>query len=448
MTDDVVADLRCPEGRKDTLVFCSGMKGFGVRVQSNGVKTFLFRYKLAGISRRMPLGTFGELTTAKARKEAERLRGLVLSGRDPWGERKRDAAATAVAEREARVRSAAAAFTVSALIDLYAEKHVAKLRPATQRDVLSRLRLHLRPIADEPANSIGRAEAARVVDAAAEAGETTARRVRDYARAMWRWARDRGTLPDTNGNPWETAPAPGRDRPRERVLNGDELGQVWRAASTIAAPYGPMVCFTMLTLARREEVAAMTWGEVAPGLTTWTQPGTRTKNGKPHIVHLADPARAILRKLLGAQDGKPLPPLPSPDRHVFGLPGDKAITSHSWVKRQLDAEVAALRAKAAAEAGAPKPEPVPPWVLHDFRRSGVTWLAEAGFPPHVADRLLNHVQGTIKGVAAIYQKGAFLEERARALTAWAAHVEACADARRDQVIAVADLAEQRAKRRA
>ena len=79
--------------------------------------------------------------------------------------------------------------------------------------------------------------------------------------------------------------------------------------------------------------------------------------------------------------------------------------------------------------GPAMPDPMRPWVLHNFRRSGVTVLAEQGIPPHVADRLLNHVQGTIKGVAAIYQRGEFLEERKRALDVWAAHVTACAGAR-------------------
>jgi integrase len=69
------------------------------------------------------------------------------------------------------------------------------------------------------------------------------------------------------------------------------------------------------------------------------------------------------------------------------------------------------------------------WRFHDLRRTAVTWLAGAGFPPHVADRLLNHVSGSIRGVAAIYQRGEFLAERKAALEAWAAHVtqtEVCA----------------------
>ena len=66
------------------------------------------------------------------------------------------------------------------------------------------------------------------------------------------------------------------------------------------------------------------------------------------------------------------------------------------------------------------------WRLHDCRRTAVTWMAGAGFPPHVADRLLNHVEGAIRGVAAVYQRGEFLPERKAALEAWAGHVLACA----------------------
>lgn len=357
-----------------------------------------------------------------ARTAAGALKGRTQAGGDPGAER-RAALAAARAERAA---AEAAACTVTTLIDTYAEKHVATLRPATQRDILSRLRLHLAPISDKPAVSIGRREAADVVDRAAKAGETTARRVRDYARAMWGWAQRRGTLPENAPNPWENAPAPGRDVPRERVLSDDEIGLVWRAAGTLTAPHGPMVRFLMLTLARREEATAMTWGEVAGDFSGWTQPGTRTKNGKAHVVHLSEPARVILRAMAGIKDGEPAPVLPKPDALVFGTAAGKPITTHSWAKRQLDA---AIRKALAEEAGeAPEPEAIPHWTLHDFRRSGVTWLAGAGFAPHVADRLLNHVQGTIKGVAAIYQRGEFIEERRRALDAWGAHVAACGEA--------------------
>ena len=57
----------------------------------------------------------------------------------------------------------------------------------------------------------------------------------------------------------------------------------------------------------------------------------------------------------------------------------------------------------------------------------VTWLAGAGFAPHVADKLLNHLTGAIGGVAAVYQRSRFLPERRAALEAWARHVVACGE---------------------
>ncbi len=71
---------------------------------------------------------------------------------------------------------------------------------------------------------------------------------------------------------------------------------------------------------------------------------------------------------------------------------------------------------------------MPGWKYHDFRRSGVTALADLGFAPHVCDRLLNHVTSTIQGVAAVYQRAEFLAERKAALEAWAAHETGAAGA--------------------
>src|SRR5215813_8333657 len=63
------------------------------------------------------------------------------------------------------------------------------------------------------------------------------------------------------------------------------------------------------------------------------------------------------------------------------------------------------------------------WRLHDLRRTVVSGMARLGVPPHVADKILNHQEGTISGVAAVYQRHDFLAERKEALDRWGAHVE-------------------------
>ena len=45
------------------------------------------------------------------------------------------------------------------------------------------------------------------------------------------------------------------------------------------------------------------------------------------------------------------------------------------------------------------------------------------FPPHVVDKVLNHSNGTIRGVAAVYNRFEYLEERRAALEAWGQHIQ-------------------------
>jgi hypothetical protein len=62
-------------------------------------------------------------------------------------------------------------------------------------------------------------------------------------------------------------------------------------------------------------------------------------------------------------------------------------------------------------------------ILHDLRRTAATGMARLNIAPHVVDRILNHVSGTIRGVAAVYNRHAYLEERKAALDAWGRYVE-------------------------
>jgi hypothetical protein len=60
--------------------------------------------------------------------------------------------------------------------------------------------------------------------------------------------------------------------------------------------------------------------------------------------------------------------------------------------------------------------------LHDCRRTATTGMARLGVAPHVADRILNHQSGTISGVAAIYNRFSYIEQRRAALDLWGSFV--------------------------
>jgi len=50
-------------------------------------------------------------------------------------------------------------------------------------------------------------------------------------------------------------------------------------------------------------------------------------------------------------------------------------------------------------------------------------MARLGIPPHVIERVLNHVSGSQSGVAGIYNRYGYLPEKRQALDAWSRYLE-------------------------
>src|SRR4029079_2119338 len=75
------------------------LKGFGLRVNPGGKRTFLIQYRNAqGRSRRVSIGSYGKLTPDEARKRARRLLSAVELGEDPSEKRIEDKRAITVAQ--------------------------------------------------------------------------------------------------------------------------------------------------------------------------------------------------------------------------------------------------------------------------------------------------------------------------------------------------------------
>ncbi len=417
LTQKTVESLACPAGKKDVLVFDGELRGFGVRVGSNGKKSFVAQYTGPTGKRRMALGAFGVLTVDAARKSALAVLGAVAERRDPVAEERAKAAAQRAAEAAAKGKAAADAFTFGKLAEAWRAAREGDRRHSYLYEAASCLKRNLPDWQDRPAAAMTIPDAVLALDQIKrEKGVVAANRTQAYARAAYSWAVKRQMLAI---NPFRGIDRPGREAPRERVLTTEECGAIWRACEALPSVRGAFVRVLLLTLTRRDEVASMQWAELdnPADPTLWTLPGARTKNGKPHIVHLSEPVRAALRAL----------PKVAGNPSVF-IGGSRAgaIGHFSGMKAGI--------VEALAAAG----DDMPDWRFHDFRRAGVTALADMGIAPHVADRLLNHITGSIQGVAAIYQRAEFLAERKAALDAWAAHVLAAAEgkAKPDNVVAL------------
>lgn len=153
----------------------------------------------------------------------------------------------------------------------------------------------------------------------------------------------------------------------------------------------------------------MSWIEIDTGAKQWVIPRERSKNGLAHTVPLSDTALAILNSLPRVVSAKEL---------IFTSTGATAPSGFSRAKRRLDTEMVRLEAERAGQEGR-APVPIPHWTFHDLRRTAASGMAGLGQPVHVVEALLNHRSGTIRGVAAVYNRYDYWREKRAALDAWA-----------------------------
>ena len=391
LTERTIEGLVCPQGRKDALAFDTEQRGLGVRVMAKGSKSYFAQYTTAGRKRRVPLGSVGAVSLAKARAAAAAVLGDVARGLDPAAERKVKAEAVKVEALRERM-------TLARLVEDWERLHLAHRSVRYRKDSTEAMHRALKDWWHRPAESLQRRDVVAVVD---KLTPSVARALAAYGRACFTWAAKRGSVP---GNPFTALPVAPSNVQRDRVLTDAETARVWTAAAADATSYGPIVRLLLLTGQRREEVAGMDWTEIAPDLLTWTIPGQRTKNGQPSVVPLSAPAQAVLQARLAEvrQQRRGL---------VFPGQGGK-VRFGNW---------------SACKLGLDKASKVADWRLHDLRRTVATGLQRLGVRLEVTEAVLNHVSGTRAGIVGIYQRHDWATEKRTALDGWAAHVLAAVE---------------------
>lgn len=376
---------RTVDAAKSGFTWDTKVRGFGLKVTGRG-KIFILQYRMGGRgspTQRYTIGTLGSpWTTETARDEALRLLAKVKSGIDPQAEKQ--------AARAGKASEITFAELAARWLERYAKEQTRDWRNTNRmldHDVLPFWR-------GRDIKSLKKSDVIALLDRVTDRGaKVHANRVLSAVRSMLNWAVGRDLL---EANPCVGVRPPGAEVARDRVLSACELAAVWDAAGAAGYPFGPCVQLLILTAQRRDEVAGMRWTEIDLEARLWTIPAERAKNGRAHEVPLNGPAVAILE---GLREGRSL----SPDGGglVFSTTGKTPISGFGKAKARLD--------EASGVTG---------WRLHDLRRTATTGMAQAGVAPHIVDRILNHVSGAIRGVAAVYNRFGYLEDRRQALELW------------------------------
>jgi integrase len=383
--------IKLPKGKTDHIEFDDDVPGFGLRLREGGSRTWVYQYRIGSKQRRMVLGSAKSVPLKLARENASKLEARVKLGGDP------------AMDKEAAHREADNTF--GALVDEYLKARKSEWRPRSEAEIRRHLTKHAKSLHKMPIGAVGQRNIANLLnEIAKEAGNVTANRVRASLCAFFGWAIREGIkLPEGNVASYTNK----RDeKSRERVLTDAELKRIWK--SCLDDDYGAVLKLLTLTGQRANEIAELRWAEVLDEQILL--PAERTKNGRPHIIPLSEPAKTILAKF------------PRKDRAcVFGR-DDTGFKGWSKAKEKIDGRIA----------GAGKP--LAHWTPHDLRRTVATRMAELGVQPHIVEAVLNHVSGHKGGVAGIYNRATYDKEKREALNLWAEHVMATVEGRAATVV--------------
>jgi len=210
------------------VIFDSEVTGFGLRVYPSGEKSWIFEYRPGAggrrvAKRRITIGKVGNITPDQARKAADGLRAMAMTGRDPQGDKARERMAETVEDPAAQ----------------FLEHHVGpKRRERTKEhyeDVLKRIVLP--KLGKMKAKDVTRGDLSRLhVDW--KHTPFQANRMLAIVGSMYSYAGKQGVVPEGMN------PARGiekyKEEGRERFLSADELerlGAAIREAETIGVDW-------------------------------------------------------------------------------------------------------------------------------------------------------------------------------------------------------------------
>ena len=355
-------DAALPDAARFT-VWDADLKGFGLKVEPSGSKTFIVRYRVGGgrrgTLRQFKVGTYGKLTPDEAREQAAKLLAQAELGNDPQAAR--------AAARET--------LTVAELCDIYLAEGVATKKESTLKLDRIRIARHIKPlIGARRITDIGAGDIDRLMNDIASGrvksestphtrgGRGAASRTVGLLGGIFKFALARKLCID---NPVKGV-SRFKDNKRERFLSPKELGMLGDALTAAeqngAHPYHvAIVRLLSLTGARKNEIARLRWSEVDHGRGLLQLEDSKTGR---KVVRLGAAAQEVLSKIDRAES-----------IYVFADPRDPKLPI-----RNLDWAWVGFRKRAGMEE----------LRIHDLRHSFASVALAGGSGLHLIGKLLGH----------------------------------------------------------
>ena len=360
----VIAKLEPPK-QGSRITWDGEVPGFGVRVTSAGVISFVLEYRIHGRKRRYTIGRYPELTATAARERAMQLRVGIMDGHDPLEAREQDRSEP----------------TVNELATEYLQRHaVTHKRASSLRNDRQMINNIIRPaLGSLRIQAVGKRDL-ETLHASFKATPYQANRVLALLSKMfslateWEWISD---------NPTRGIPRFHEDK-RERWLTEQELRRFTKALDAyLDQNAADALRLLLLTGSREGEVLKADWPQFDLQRGVWTKPSHHTKEKKIEHVPLSTAALDLLRRMKRAAgatsqlfpgaNGKPRVTLRRPWVQICKAAGLSDVFTLQGKRRTITRSKPKVR-------------------IHDLRHSFASHLVSNGVSLHIVGKLLGHTQ--------------------------------------------------------
>lgn len=387
-----------------------GVAGLHLQVTDGGARSWLLRVRVGEKRRELGLGSFPEVTLARARERAAEAKEAIRVGVDPVEERKAARAALIAAQRRGKTFAEAwEGYAAQKVKEFSTDKYREQWRVSVETHALPE-------IGKMQVQDVTLQDVQRILVPIWESRTVTASKLRQKIEGALNWATVQGFRTGENPARWRgnldmVLPAPGKvsDAKSYPALQLDDVSRWWKALQGREGMGAAALRFQAMTATRAGAIRFATWSEIDLQARMWTiQPGRKASKipatDRPKRIPLTDEMVALL-EALPRFDGNDL---------VFPAPRGGALSDATLGKMMRVIHEADVKAGGRGYVDAATGEQAVP---HGLRSTFRTWIAErTRFDGDMAEIALFHKVGS--KVQQAYDRSDQVEKRRGMMAAW------------------------------
>lgn len=286
-------------GKREPGYYADG-GGLWLRVTASKTRSWIFRYTRAGKTHDIGLGAYLNVSLELARAKAAEQRAILGRGDDPK------------TIRLAAKADAVARMTFKQCAEKYIEANRAGWKNAKHGDQwASTLENYAYPVIGQlDVAHVDTAHILKILEPIWDSKNETASRVRGRIERVLAWAITRKLRKGDNPAKWAhhldtILPPPSKVKKtgHHEALPYQDVNAFIEALKGEAGVSPKALEFTILTVARTNEVIGAAWSEIDMQQAVWTIPAKRMKAKKEHRIPLTSRALEILKEMEGLREG-------------------------------------------------------------------------------------------------------------------------------------------------